>query len=262
MKEQANVFSSLLRMSDMFIVTSQAISKNLQDSSGIPNNKLRVIVPPTDTAFYQPIPKQVARAALGIPQNERVILYIGNLTRQRFPQDRVLSILKGLRKEGVAFSLRVFSPPGLVNKQYASSICNQAQRLGLGNLIKVENRNLTDEEKRLVYNASDLFLFMGLDGSFAVEPPLTVLEAMSCGLPVVASSVLSVDEIIENNKHGITLPAMADADLWVKKIIDLLQSNKLDEIGSTGRMSVVSKASLSVVGLKLSLVYRELTAKN
>lgn len=57
-------------------------------------------------------------------------------------------------------------------------------------------------DKERVLCGADIFCFPSLNEAF----PLTVLEAMSAGLPVVASNVGAVREAVEDNRGGIIVP--------------------------------------------------------
>jgi glycosyltransferase involved in cell wall biosynthesis len=258
MQEEHSSLDSLLGYSDLFIVSSNTISKHLHSSLGVSKEKIKIIHPPVDTDFYQPTQKQKAREILKIPFDAPIILYIGNLTPLRFPASKILQIMGDLQKEHPKATLQIFTSPSISNRQHAVTITNQASLLGLTDVIRIEHRNLSDIEKSLLYSASDLFLFPSASGAFAVEPPLTVLEAMSCGLPIVSSDVLSLNEFISSGSEGFILPSDAEPALWGQKIDQILSSDALTEVGLAARKKVMLNSSIRVVGKKLIAAYEEL----
>ena len=66
------------------------------------------------------------------------------------------------------------------------------------------------------YNKADIFVLP----SYYEGMPLVILEAMSAGLPIIATNISTLPEIIENNTNGLLIEAgnanhLADA---IKKI--------------------------------------------
>jgi glycosyltransferase involved in cell wall biosynthesis len=65
--------------------------------------------------------------------------------------------------------------------------------------LRIENRvtclrSISNEELVLLYNAASLFVFPSLYEGFGLPP----LEAMACGLPILASNNSSIPEIVSD----------------------------------------------------------------
>lgn len=71
-----------------------------------------------------------------------------------------------------------------------------AKSLGIDGRVKFIGK-LPDEELAHLYNGSDFFVFPSLYEGFG----LTVLEAMACGTPVIASQIGSVQEVAQDTVH-------------------------------------------------------------
>jgi glycosyltransferase involved in cell wall biosynthesis len=58
--------------------------------------------------------------------------------------------------------------------------------------------------------------------SFTEGTPMTMLEAMAANIPVIASNVGDIPEIIETNKNGIlTIPGQAsEIEIAIEKILN------------------------------------------
>ena len=83
------------------------------------------------------------------------------------------------------------------------------EKLGLGNDVVVTGR-VSDEEKPLLYSAATAFVFPSLYEGFGIP----VLEAMSCGAPVITSSVSSLPEVAGDAAllvNPTSVEAMAEA---------------------------------------------------
>ena len=90
---------------------------------------------------------------------------------------------------------------------------------------------ITEEEKYSYYKSIDIFVLPSLFEPFG----LVLLEAMSCGKPVVASNVGGVPYIAEDGKTGLLFESENVKDL-AEKVIMLLRDEELREkMGKAGR---------------------------
>ena len=87
--------------------------------------------------------------------------------------------------------------------------------------------------------------------------PLTVLEAMSCGKPVIATSVGIVPEVIENMHNGIIIPPNSSNEL-AKSIAMLLMDEQLKErLGKNARITVEKDYTWDVVADNVEKCYQK-----
>jgi glycosyltransferase involved in cell wall biosynthesis len=90
-----------------------------------------------------------------------------------------------------------------------------------------------------VYGALDLLVYPSLAGAYG----LVVLEAMACGLPVVASRLEGTDELIVDGTNGILVPAadpVALAGAILRLMADAAERHRL---GTRARADVVARYS-------------------
>jgi glycosyltransferase involved in cell wall biosynthesis len=87
---------------------------------------------------------------------------------------------------------------------------------------------------------------------------IRVLEAMSCGKPVVASEVGGIPEIITDGKDGLLVPPK-DANALAQEIINILSDNSLSSsLGKRGRQKILAKFSAKEMATKTARLYRSL----
>ncbi|MCE1188861.1 MAG: N-acetyl-alpha-D-glucosaminyl L-malate synthase BshA [Ignavibacteria bacterium] len=72
-----------------------------------------------------------------------------------------------------------------------------------------------------ILSAADLFLIPSQSESFG----LAALEAMSCGLPVISTSVGGLPELVRHNETGF-IAEIGDVDRMAKYAVDLLSNEK------------------------------------
>jgi len=97
---------------------------------------------------------------------------------------------------------------------------------------------------------ADVFVLPSLSEGF----PNVILEAMAWGLPIVASRVGGIPDIMMNNTNGF-LVEVKDTDDMANKIILLLQENALREKISDNNKLQVKKYSWDDVIFKLEKIY-------
>ncbi len=88
-------------------------------------------------------------------------------------------------------------------------------------------------------NEMDIFAFSSLhEGS-----PNALIEAMACELPIVASRVGGIVDIVEDNRDGLLVPA-DDADMLSQKLQCLIQDKELRKrLGKSAKHKVENRFS-------------------
>jgi glycosyltransferase involved in cell wall biosynthesis len=90
--------------------------------------------------------------------------------------------------------------------------------------------------------------------------PLTVLEAMAAGIPVVATRVMGIPEAVSHGETGLLVPPRNPAALALA-LLDLLgDPMRLREFGANGRKRVAREFSREAMIARLERVYEEVYA--
>lgn len=90
--------------------------------------------------------------------------------------------------------------------------------------------------------------------------PKALIEAASCGLPIVTTDWPGCREIVRDRVNGLLVP-IKDVDALVEALRTLIADPQLrEEMGKRGREMVVANFSLSSVIEKTLALYRELLA--
>ena len=145
--------------------------------------KIMVIPNGINTEIFKPISKEEARGILGLPLNKKIVLFVAEFsTNNPFKGG---AIIRNLIADST-FTELVFITVGGDNTS------------GYMNHITYPYIN-KDTDLSLLYAASDVLLYP----TQADNLPLVVLESMSCGTPVIASSLGGIPEIIRHNENGM-----------------------------------------------------------
>jgi len=220
-----------------FIANSQWLAE-LADRSRIVRacGRSRVITHGIDTEVFRPQDKAQCRVELGIPPDAFVIAAgAASLTDINKNIPWLLEQLAGLSElEDV---LVVLAGEGTLEIPVGLNV-----RLTGG---------ITDRIKRaMLFSAADVFVSASLMETYG----LTLIEAMSCGIPVVAFRTGGVSEAVPD--EGGILCELLEADAFKAAIQKLRHSEELrNELGNSARKLVAARNAKSRFAAAFALVY-------
>lgn len=187
------------------IVGSQTESKRLQAKYGISVSKIAPIFNPLDLSLWQgdsePYQRLQTRAELGITPEALVVVNHGRMEIHRKGLDVLLEAWKQVCID------RPDQPLNLLLVGTGSDAANLAQRisdLNLTNVIWVNEYVLDRAVMRRYLLSADLYVLSSRHEGFPVAP----IEAMACGLPIVATDAPGVPDILSAGEQsgGLMVP--------------------------------------------------------
>jgi phosphatidylinositol alpha-mannosyltransferase len=104
----------------------------------------------------------------------------------------------------------------------------------------------------MLYKSSDLFVLPSNQESFGI----VILEAMASGLPVVASAVGGITNLVKDGQTGLLVPPY-NSDILAKAIIKLLGNPELIQKLSEEGKKQVQNYSWSEIADKTEEIYQE-----
>jgi D-inositol-3-phosphate glycosyltransferase len=150
-----------------------------------------------------------ARLQLGFNANDTLALFVGRFDAMK-GLDQLLEAMSYLRN---ARHLRLIIAGGDgIHTPEGQKVLGLARALGVEDSIAVLGR-IDQKDLPLYYNAADVMVMPSYYESFG----LVSLEALACGLPVVATPVGVMDTVIREGLNG-QLVANGDAALLAKAI--------------------------------------------
>ncbi len=150
--------------------------------------------------------KQELRKKYELPKDKKILLHVGR-DDERKNFRFVLKLLKELNDE--FFLVKI----GNISKMDKRFIKNNSLEQRITFL-----RNLDENKLCEVYNASDILLFPSLYEGLGLPP----IEAMACGLPVIAANNTGLKEVCIN--ESLT---DLNEELWLKRIHKILKDSKI-----------------------------------
>jgi teichuronic acid biosynthesis glycosyltransferase TuaC len=189
-----------------------AVSQDLRETifSLVGPRQLALIHNGADPATFKPFPKGEARAKLDLPRDKRIILFVGNL----FPVKGIEYLL-----EAVALLPRQDLLLCLVGEgDLKTAVASQARRLGIAQKCRLVGRRPHDEVPWWLSAAECLVL-----SSLSEGLPTILPEAMLCRVPIVATAVGGIPEIVSDGYTGLLVPVKDPAAL--ARAVDALLMN-------------------------------------
>ncbi|MDD2807003.1 MAG: glycosyltransferase family 4 protein [Patescibacteria group bacterium] len=131
------------------------------------------------------------------------------------------------------------------------SLENKISELGLKNSFILLGRQPSDFYKLL--KAFDIYCSASVKEGLSY----TILEAMQAGLPIVATKVGGIPEMIQDKSNGLMVPP-ADKQALAGAIIELIKNKNLAAtLGRQAKIDFENKFSLDKMIFKTEKVYRE-----
>jgi sugar transferase (PEP-CTERM/EpsH1 system associated) len=237
------------RMAARFFCVSREIAGEVIGWRIAPRAKVAVLPNGIDlTPFAQTFDRAAIRRSFGIPADVPVIGSVGRLVAVK-RQDRLIRALAELaREQSAAHLLLVGDGPLLRDLRALAAQLGLADRVHFAGYQPVPARCLA---------AMDVFALT----SDSEGMPLALLEAWAARLPVVASRVGSLPDLIDPGATGL-LFAADDASGLVEALAAMLENRTLArELGDVGRRQVEARFTLARMREAYQGHYRDLLVK-
>lgn len=242
--------SAIIRGSRGLIIGPHNEAQRVAAQYHVSPAKIARIFNPLDLELWQASGRAEVRAALQIPPQGRVVVWHGRVSIHIKGLDLLLDAWEQVcslaQKRPEKQELRLL----LVGTgEDAPKLCRRLQERPLPGVLWV-NEYLRDRTQiRQYLSAGDLYVLTSRREGFPVAP----LEAMACGLPVVATRVQGIPDILseEAESGGLIVPP-DDPEQLAHTLIRLLENAALArELGVRARKRVESAFSLQSVGQQL-----------
>lgn len=160
---------------------------------GIPRRKVEVIYNGVDVDRFKPMDVEV--------KGVRPIVVMSRIEKLKDILN-VIEAMEYISKEAPEIKCEIYGP--IVDEKYFNACLRRAYQLKV--LDKISFMGSTDKPE-IAYNRAEVVIQPSLSEGF----PFTVIEAMSCGKPVVATNVGGIKEAIADT--GIVVPPRSPRDL-------------------------------------------------
>jgi glycosyltransferase involved in cell wall biosynthesis len=231
-----------------FIADGSSIKDLIITKNNIPPGKVTVIhngIDPEEMSLDNALGKKI-RSEFNINDNEILIGSVGRLVN-----------FKGYRYLVTAFKIIQEKIPGVKlmivgDGELMDSLKAQAKMLKLDNGIIFTGFR---DDLQAVYSAFDIYANTSIEGGGELFP-FSILYAMAQALPVVASKVGDIPEMISNNESGLLVDERSPYQT-AERLLEVI-NNKInaEKLGEAGKLRLLQKFTMSEMTEKIENVYR------
>jgi UDP-glucose:(heptosyl)LPS alpha-1,3-glucosyltransferase len=229
------------------ICNSRAVLDDIADRFAVPRERLHLLRNGIDLERFrppQPGERAQARAAFGLASGATLLAFVGS----------------GFERKGLATAIAALAmaPAGVElavagTDRHARRFRALAHRLGVAGRVRFLGG--VDDVRPLLW-ASDGFLAPALYDPY----PNAALEALACGLPLIASTGCGVSELVEPGRNGFVHDALDVAGI-AGAIGRVAASGDDDAMRRAARASALPW-SIEAAGQALVALYRRLLAES
>ena len=235
--------SLLSRCLDRHVAVSRYVASRLRDRFDVPAVKISVV--PNAVALRDPVPRDIRlRAEVAGDETTPLVLTVARLDAQKG--------LVHLLETAAIMPDTVFAIAG--DGADRSALEAQAASLGVASRVRFLGHR---RDVPALLAIADVFVLPSLYEGL----PLSVLEAMAAGVPVVATAIGGTDEVVRDGETG-TLVAPGDARALAAGIRSMLSSrDRAARLAEAGRAYVQRIHSADAMVSAMSRLYDELLAR-
>ena len=222
--EYDNIFDQVERLNDLAvgkqnlneadkIIAISGATKDYVLRLGAKPKKVQVVYNGVDLERFRPIEgkREEMRRKLGIPQDAIVVLTVRRLVYKNGVDTLIEGANIAVKKNPRIVFLAVGKGPD------SDSVKLRIQQLGIEGNFKLAGF-VSDEDLSSYYNVADLFVLPSKSGEGL---PLVALEAMACALPVIATDVGGIREILMKDYGKLVPPNQPE--LLAKAILEFAE---------------------------------------
>ena len=252
----------VIRSVDKIIAATPAELAQLQWLYETNIEHVTVIPPGVNTKNFYPIPTDEAREYINVPNNKRMVLFVGRIEPLKGIDTLIKSIsllIKNKRNKQPDICLAIIGGNKPSDNQEMSQEMKKLHKL-------IEDLNLKDAVKFLGQRPQNLLPYYYSAADIAVVPShyesfgMVALESMACGTPVIASQVGGLAYLINDGKTGFHVPDQ-DANALSDRLSEVLfNDNLLEDVGA--QASIYAKDySWEKITPQIVAVYQEVINK-
>jgi D-inositol-3-phosphate glycosyltransferase len=250
----------VLRSADVIVAATLAEKAQLQWLYKADPRKVTIIPPGVDTCHFYPIPPDEAKEYVGIPKEDRMVLFVGRIEPLKGVDTliRSMSCLRIKEIERPAYLAVIGGDPNVPAEQMSAEMLrlqSLCEDLCMDRMVVFLGKREQDSLP-YYYSAADVLVMPSHYESFG----MVALEAMACGTPVVASQVGGLAFLIQDGITGFHVPDQ-DEDALCDRLTRILGDSSLREKMGRAAADYARSYSWQKIAQQVNKTYEQLLEK-
>jgi D-inositol-3-phosphate glycosyltransferase len=249
----------VLEHAERIIAATMAEKAQLEWLYKADSRKISIIPPGVDISHFYPIPVDEAKSFIGLPLNEKMILFVGRIEPLK-GVDTVIRAMAHLKFSDISKRHPVHlaiiggdpnASPEAMNaemlrlQQMCHDLCMDRMVVFLG--------KRGQDTLPYYYSAAEALVMPSHYESFG----MVALEAMACGTPVIASQVGGLAFLVQNGVTGYSIPDQ-DPDALADSLKKLLGDSTVREEMGKRAAEYAREYSWPLISTQILDVYKEI----
>ena len=242
--------AEIVTCADAICVSCAEEERQFRRLYGDPQGRIEIVAPGVEHAFFAPGEQAGARAALELPVDRPVLLFVGRIQPLKGP-DVAIRALAALGRPD-ALLLVVGGSSGADGDGETARAHELVDDLGVQDQV----RFVPPQPHHILstyYRAADVVLVPSRSESFG----LVALEAAACGVPVVASAVGGLLSLVDDGETGFLVHGRAPEE-FAKAIARVLDERALASSMSLASAARAKRYTWSFAAARLRRLYADL----
>lgn len=249
---RAEAEAAIIGCSDTVLASCSVEAEQIVDLYGADPERIEVVAPGVDHAFFGPGHRPQARRAAGLSTEGNLMIFVGRIQPLK-GADEAVRTLAELSRRGGSFRLAIVGgPSGPRGEEAYADLMTLANELGVADrmdLVAPQPHELLST----FYRAADVCIVPSRSESFG----LVALEASACGTPVVASAVGGLTTLVDHGETGYLVedPTPRSFSEFVLRIVEEpLEAERL----STASVLRARRYTWRSAAIRLRAIHEEL----
>lgn len=246
--------TEVIGCSDAILANCEAEVTQLVELYGADPQRIEIVPPGVDHAFFSPGDRRGARFALGLGDHP-VLLFAGRIQPLKGLTVAIAALAELSESHPDAVLLVVGGASGIEGRSELDAATSLVSALGLADRV----RFVPPQPHHLLstyYRAADVCIVPSRSESFG----LVALEAAACGTPVVAAAVGGLLTLVEDGVTGFLIDHRDPQD-FARAIGGILDSPERAESMAEAAAALASRYTWSTTAARLRRLYGDLTSR-
>jgi D-inositol-3-phosphate glycosyltransferase len=243
--------AEIITCADAICVSCTEEERQFRRLYGDPQGRIEIVAPGVEHAFFAPGDQGGARAALDLPDDRPVLLFVGRIQPLKGPDVAIRALAALGRPDALLLVV------GGASGSEGDGETRRAHELVADLGLEAQVRFVPPQPHHILstyYRAADVVLVPSRSESFG----LVALEAAACGVPVVASAVGGLLTLVDDGTTGFLVRGRAP-EVFAKAIARILDEPALAASMGAAAAARAKRYTWSFAAARLRRLYADLS---